>query len=335
MANIKPLGSEKILKYSLHLAIVGGVIYAALKYLNGAELFNALQTINYGYIPLILLLSTSSLLLKAWRFVVLMKPFADGVPGLVTLKAYVAGQAMTLLPGGIVARAGLMKQVNIPVSKSGVPIAFSSILDQSVFILGSLGAALWFKAARLPALILLGMMTAVTLIALIPTTRQALARAADWLATRLRVADKWHTFLESVPRVMTWRLMGTSFLLTLLAFVGKILALDLSLRGLELNLGLPTVILGFILPTMLGRLLPVPGGVGVTEASMVGFLASTAQANVNQLAAAVAIFRLTTIFYQAMLGAAVYFIFWGGAKESINQTVAQEISQTWPAHRHK
>ena len=328
MAKIKSLGSDKILKYGLHLAILAGVAYAAVKYLNGEELLHALQSFHYGYAPFILLFSTSSLLLKAWRFVVLMKPFATGVPGQVTLKAYIAGQAVTLLPGGIVARAGLMKQVNIPVAKSGVPIAFSSIFDQSLFILGSLGAALWFEAAQLPALILLGVITAVTLIALIPTTRQALARAADWLATRLRVADKWHTFLESVPRVLTWRLMGTSFLLTLLAFVGKILALDLSLRGLELNLGLPTVILGFILPTMLGRLLPIPGGVGVTEASMVGFLASTTQANVNQLAAAVAIFRLATVFFQAMLGAAVYFILWDGPKElnreSPSQTVAQE-----------
>jgi hypothetical protein len=138
--------------------------------------------------------------------------------------------------------------------------------------------------------------------------------------------------LQSVPKVLTWRLMGIG----VPAHRPPVCRQESSrwswrCEGLDLQPGLPTVILGFILPTMLGRLLPVPGGVGVTEASMVGFLASTAQANLNQLAAAVAIFRLTTIFYQAMLGAAVYFIFWGGAKESINQTVAQEMSQTWPA----
>lgn len=328
MEKIKSLGSEKILKYGLHVAILAGVIYAAVKYLNGEELLSALKSFNYGYAPLILLISTGYLLLKAWRFALLMDPFADGVPRPVTFKAYVAGQAVTLLPGGIVARAGLMKQVNVPVAKSSVPIVFSSAIDQVIFILCSLGAALWFEAARLPALILLGVITAVTIIYLIPTTRHWLARAADWIATKLHAEDKWHTFLESVPKVLTWRILGPAFLLTVLAFVGKIVALDLSLRGLDLNLGLPTVILGFILPTMLGRLVPIPGGVGVTEASMVGFLASTAQANVNQLAAAVAIFRLSTVFFQALLGAVVYFLLWDGAEElsgeSTNQTVAQE-----------
>ena len=320
MEKIKSLGSEKILKYGLHLAILAGVVYAAVKYLNGEELLNALQSFNYGYAPLILLISTSYLLLKAWRFVLLMAPFADGLPRLVTFKAYVAGQAMTLLPGGIVARAGLMKQVNIPVAESSVPIAFSSAIDQVIFIVCSLGAALWFEKARLPALILLGVITAVTILYLIPTTRQWLARTADWIATKLHAEDKWHTFLESVPKVLTWRILGPAFLLTILAFVAKIVALDLSLRGLDLNLGLPTVILGFILPTMLGRLVPVPGGVGVTEASMVGFLASTAQANVNHLAAAVAIFRVATVFFQAILGAAVYFIIWGGSEELVTES---------------
>jgi uncharacterized protein (TIRG00374 family) len=328
MEKIKSIESEKILKYGLHLAVLAGVSYAAIKYLNGEELLHALRSFNYGYAPLILLISTCYLLLKGWRFVVLMQPFAAGVPRLVTLKAYIAGQAVTLLPGGIVARAGLMKQLNIPVSKSGVPIAFSSILDQSVLMVGLLGAALWFAAARLPALILLGVITAVSFIALIPTTRRALTHATDWIAAKLHATDKWHTFLQSVPKVLTWRLMGSAFLLTFIPFVGKVIALDLSLRGLDLQPGLPTVILGFILPTMLGRLLPVPGGVGVTEASMVGFLASTAQANLNQLAAAVAIFRLATVFFQAMLGAIVYFIFWDGleelSSESTSQTVAQE-----------
>lgn len=316
MDKLKQLNKEQYLKYGLHVAILVGVVVAAARYLNGQEVLNALRDFNYDLAPFILVLATAYLLIKAWRFVLLMKPFDDGVPWLVTFKAYVAGQAATLLPGGIAARAGLMKQVDVPMAKSSVPVVLSSGIDQVIFIVGSLVAALWFEAARTPAFILLGVLTVAALIFLIPVTRRQVANAADWAAGKLDAKDKWHDFLEAMPRVFTWDIMLPALALTLLAFAAKVLALDMAMRGVGLNLAYPTLLLGFILPTMLGRLAPVPGGVGVTEASMVGFLASTTQAGPNQLTAAVAIFRIGTIFFQALLGAVVYFAWWDGSEEA-------------------
>jgi uncharacterized protein (TIRG00374 family) len=317
MEQSKSLTSKDYLKYGLHFAILIGVIFAAVKYLNGEEIWSALKSFNYNFAPPILLLSTVYLLLKAWRFVLLMEPFDGDLPWLVAFKAYVAGQAATLLPGGIVARAGLMKQVDVPVAKSSVPVIFSSAIDQAIFIVGSLGAALWFEAARTPAFILLGVITAVVLLYLIPASRHWLASAADWVAKKLNGEEKWRTFLEAIPQVLTWRIMLSSFALTLLAFTAGIIALDLALRGIGLDLGYPTLFLGYILPTMMGRLVPVPGGVGVTEAGMVGFLATTSPANANELTAAVAIFRIGTVFFNALLGAIVYYAFWRGEKEKM------------------
>lgn len=299
----------------LHAVVLLGIGVAAVKYLNGEEVIRAFETFNYWVAPFILLLSTSFLLLKGVRFALLMEPFRENLPWIVSFKAYVAGQAATLLPGGIAARAGLMKQVNVPVAKSSVAIAFSSIIDQFYFVLGSLLAALWFPVARIPALITLGGITAVLLILLIPVARRWLARAADWLAAKLHIQEKWHTFLQAVPQVFTWRIMGLSLGLTLVAFAAEATALDLATRGVGLELSYPTVLLGFFLPTMLGRILPLPGGVGITEASMVGILAAVSDADPNQLAAAVAVFRVGAIFFQAFLGAIVYFTLWKGAEE--------------------
>ncbi len=320
MEKLKSITSKDYLKYGLHLAILGGVIYAGFKYLNGEEIWSALKSFDYNFAPFILLLAAAYLFLKGWRFVVLMEPFDGDLPWFITFKAYVAGQAATLLPGGIAARAGLMKQVGVPVAKSSVPVVFSSAIDQTIFIVGSLIAALWFEAARTPAFILLGVITTVTLISIIPATRQWLSKGADWVARKLKIEEKWHTFLEAIPKVLTWRIMGYSFLLTLLAFAAGIVALDLSLRGIGLDLGYPTLFLGFILPSMLGRLVPVPGGVGVTEASMVGFLTATSPANANEVAAAVAVFRIGTIFFQALLGAVVYYALWNGEEEVVAQS---------------
>lgn len=135
MEKLKSFDQKDYLKYGLHLAILLGVIYAAVKYLNGEEIWNALKSFNYIFAPFILLLSTGYLLLKAWRFVLLMEPFDGDLFWIVTFKAYVAGQAATLLPGGIAARAGLMKQVDVPVAQSSVPVVFSSAIDQVIFII--------------------------------------------------------------------------------------------------------------------------------------------------------------------------------------------------------
>jgi uncharacterized protein (TIRG00374 family) len=315
MEKLKSLGEEEYLRYGLHLAILIGVAVAAVRYLNGEEVFNALRNFNYQLAPFILLISTAYLLIKAARFALLMEPFEEDLSWFVTFKAYVAGQAATLLPGGVAARAGLMKQVGVPVAESSVPVAFSSGIDQAVFIVSSLIAALWFEAARTPALIILGVLTVFAAIALVPTTRGWITRAADWIAEKAKVQEQWHHFLEAVPQVFTWRIMLPSLLLTLLAFAGKIVALDLAMRGTEIDLAYPTLFLGFILPTMMGRWVPIPGGVGVTEATMVGFLASASQAGPNRLAAAVAIFRIGTVFFPALLGAIVYFTIWKGSEE--------------------
>ena len=310
------------LKYALHAAILVGVVVAAVKYLNGAEVMAALQSFKYVFAPFMLALSAGYLLLKAWRFVVLMRPFSD-VDWKVVSKAFVAGQAATLLPGGIAARAGLMKQVDVPVAKSSVPVVFSSAMDQVVFIVGSLIAALWFEAARTPVLIVLGVLALLTAVALIPTTRHWLAHIADRIAKRFKVQEQWETFLDAVPHIFTRRIMLTSLAITLVAFMLKIVTLDLALRGVGLELPYPSLFLAFILPTMLGRIFPVPGGVGVTEAGMVGFLATTTQIDPDTATAAVAIFRIATILFQALLGALVYFFSWDG-EEEVEPRVAKQ-----------
>jgi hypothetical protein len=115
----------KFLQYGLHVAVLVGVAMAGLKYINGDAFLKALQRFSWEYAPLILALSVGYVLVKGWRFVFLMRQFTDASRWMI-LRAYVAGQACTLLPGGMAARAALLDQVKIPVSDSAASIALSS-----------------------------------------------------------------------------------------------------------------------------------------------------------------------------------------------------------------
>lgn len=316
MEKLKSLGKGKLLRIGLQVVILLGLVIATAKYVNGQELLSAVTSARFRWIPFILLIVTAHLALKAWRFVLLMEPFSADVPRLVTFKAYVAGQAATLVPGGVAARAGLMKQVNVSVAQSSAPVAFSNGLDQVVFIVGSLVASFWFRPLRTPILILIGILTVVILLFLLPGMRKWLAGAADWAAKKLDKRDEWHTFLDAVPKVLAPPIVLLSAGLTLLAFIGKVVALDLSMHSMGLDLGYPALFLGYVIPTLLGRLVPIPGGLGVTEASMISFLSAITPAGTYPLTIGVVIFRISSIFFLALVGAVVYYGMWDGAEES-------------------
>jgi uncharacterized protein (TIRG00374 family) len=304
----------KYLKYVLHVVVLIGLIIAAVKYINGEEVLQAIKSYNYAFAPALLTLPALYLSMKAWRFVQLMRPVSD-LPGSVLFRGYMAGTAATLVPGGVAARAGLMQQAGVSLAKSGVPVALSSILDQVVFIGTALLAAFWFESVRIPALILLGILIVFGLLFFFPASRRWLDRMAASIAKRFNFAEQWKNLLRSGREVINARTILIALAITVAAFLVEVVVLDLSLRGFGFHVPYATLFFAYILPQMLGRLSALPAGIGVTEASMVGFLSSSAGVDPNTALAAAAIFRIATVFFQALLGALVYFFAWRGEKE--------------------
>jgi uncharacterized protein (TIRG00374 family) len=304
----------KYLKYILHVVVLVGLIIAAVKYINGEEVLQALRSYNYAFAPALLALSALYLAMKAWRFIQLMRPVSD-VPGNVMFRGYVAGTAATLVPGGVAARAGLMNQAGISVAKSGMPVALSSILDQVAFLGSALVAAFWFENIRGAMLIVLGILVFLGLIFLFPTPRRWLDNIAAAIARRFHFAEQWENFLQHGREVINTRTILVALAITVAGLLVQVIILDFSLKGFGFNVSYATLFFAYIVPTMLGRLSALPAGVGVTEASMVGFLASSAGVDPDTGLAATAIFRIATVFFQALLGALVYFFAWRGEGE--------------------
>jgi uncharacterized protein (TIRG00374 family) len=303
------------LKYIFHTIIIIGVIVAGIKYLNGDEVSHAFRTFNYWYAPLILALSLGYFLLKSWRFVVLMRPVSD-LPWLTIMKGYLAGQAVALLPGGVAARAGLMEQAGEDVGKSSVPVAFNSLLDQFFLIMGALVAALWFEEVRFTVFALLGVILALGVALAIPALRERVIDLCAWTANKCNIRAEWRQFLRAVPEVASFRTLSIAMALTIVAFTFQIVALELALRGMDSPLPVYKVFMAFVIPTILGRIIPTPGGFGVTEAGMVGFLISISEISSATAAAAVAVFRVGTIVFEVLVGAVIYFFVWRGEKEA-------------------
>jgi uncharacterized protein (TIRG00374 family) len=305
----------KYLQYALHAAVLIGLVVAGLKYVNGEAFTRALRQFNWSYAPIICLLSLFYVLVKGWRFTRMMRHLEESVPRRMLMRAYVAGQACTLLPGGGAARAALLKQVGIPPAATAAPLAITAFTDQITYFLCTLLAALWFEAARKPVLIFLGVLTVISILLGVEASRTWLLSLMEKLMGRFKLENHWQEFLASLKSVATPGVLLAGLGETAVAFAGLIFALHLTMLGVGAQVPPMTLLLAFALPTMLGRISAMPGGIGVTEAGMVSILDHSAGVSLNQAAAAVAVYRLGTVFFAALVGGAVYLLAWRGNKE--------------------
>jgi uncharacterized protein (TIRG00374 family) len=112
---------------------------------------------------------------------------------------------------------------------------------------------------------------------------------------KVRLLDHWRRFLDSIQQVSTLTILLGSLGNSVLAFAFMVEALELCVRGVGAEIPFATLLLAFTLPTMLGRISAMPGGLGVTEAGMVGILDAASGVTIDQAAAAAVIFRCASI----------------------------------------
>jgi uncharacterized protein (TIRG00374 family) len=301
--------AKTLLKYALHLAVLIGLGVAGAKYINGPEFWKAVNAFDWRYAPLICLLGIGSVVIKAWRFATLLRRVKD-VKRTTTMVAYTAGQSATLLPGGIAARAAMLEQIGIEAAESSPAVALSSISDQLGFIVVSLFCAAWFESARKPVLILIGVLAIISILLGIEAVRTWLLGVIEKILGKFKLLEAWREFKESMAQTLSWEVVATGVMNTLMSFSLLIAALWFAMKGVGGSVPVLTVMLAFALPTMLGRISALPGGVGVTEFGMTGILNAAPGITLNQAAAAVLIFRLGTVVFTALVGGALYWFAW-------------------------
>ncbi|HSI72378.1 MAG TPA: lysylphosphatidylglycerol synthase transmembrane domain-containing protein [Fimbriimonas sp.] len=299
----------KLLKYGLHAAVLLGVIWAGVKTLNGDEVQKALDNFNWWIAPLVCLLGLGSVLIKAWRFATLLKETKE-IERSVAMKAYVAGQSMTLLPGGIAARSGLLEQVGVKVEESSPAVALSSITDQLAFILCGSIAAMWFEAARKPVLIFLGFLALIGLLLGIEATRSWLIKMVDVIMGKFNWHEKWRGFVNGMSKTIDAKVIAVGVGNALMSFALLVGALYLCMRGVGESLPFMILLLAYTVPTMVGRISAMPGGFGLTEVGMVGVLDRMPGVRLDQAAAAVLVFRVGTVLFTALVGGILYYTGW-------------------------
>lgn len=296
----------------LHAAVLIGVGWAALTFVRGGDVTAALERLRLGVVLLVLGLGVLYTVFRSFIFAVVTRGVSDLRAALV-MRAYLSAEATALLPGGVAARMALLHQLGVPLSRGLVPVLAVSVLDQvffglvlvvAVIALPDARSAAWLLPILLGLLVLLGA----------PSVRAFVGRLVQPLLARFGAAHGWAHFEEALRGTLRPARLGIAFVLTVLAFTLKVFVLSLCLREVGVTLSPSLLLFAFVLPTLVGRLTPTPGGAGVTEAGMVAFLATFGGVRVEDGLVATLLFRAATTFVPALLGGVLYGAAWRGPK---------------------
>jgi uncharacterized protein (TIRG00374 family) len=292
-------------------AILWSIAFAALAYL-GLSLWAGWREVLAAVIQLgpavllgLLMLSLSNYLLRFVRWARYLTLLDASVAWRINLNAYFAGFALTTSPGklGETLRSVLLKPHGVPPAASLAAFFAERASDMlSILLLTAIG--LWSYA---PARLLVGVALAALCLALLLVQWTTLIAAVDrWAAARSSAVAKLLVKLCEI--ILHFRrcfslsalLMGLAF--GLAAWFAEAIGFYWLLDALGHPLAITTAIFIYAFAMLVGGLSFLPGGLGSSEAVMIGLL------TLNGLPAAAAvtatlICRLATLWFAVGLGA--------------------------------
>lgn len=287
-------------------ALLSALVYAVLAALSDARsVGDALRGFPGTTLLAMVALTLSCYLVRSvrWRYLVGVAGHEIGAVDAVYVQF--AGMTMTVTPGkvGEVLKAFLARDIaGLPMGR-GVALVFGERLADVVAVTALSTGAVGVFANSGPAL-LVAVASLVAGIAILSSRR--FHRLALDVALRQGWMKRHHesaaAVSDTVRRSMALRPLVTSVLLSAIAWSCEGIAFALCIRALGFDgLGLPASVAVYAISTLVGAFTFLPGGIGLTEASLAGLLVATGMA-AGPASAATLLIRLVTLWMGVALG---------------------------------
>ena len=256
-----------------------------------------------------LLLSLVNYGLRFIRWQMYLRTMGHPVPWRESLKIYVAGFALTTTPGkaGEAMRGVLLKARGVP-----YPTSFAAFLSErlsdllAVVVLTLLGLTTHHSSRPL---ILAGLL-ALAAVFVILSSERLLKNLHDAIRGTSRLPTMARHLFEvllEARRCQSPMLLSAATGLSLVAWAAEAWAFHLLLQWMGLRTSLSFAAFTYAISMLAGALSFMPGGLGGTEAVMMGLLLANGASTVERVAATVLI-RVTTLWFAVTLGAAALLL---------------------------
>lgn len=303
---VRGLSGGRIIRGLILAALASAVVSAVLVVVgDGPAVVAALR----GFDPLVLvwmlLLGAAGFLVRSVRWGMLMRVAGHPVSLRDALYLQVSGQAMTVTPGrvGEVVKPWLAREVSGMRLTRGVSLVFAERVADLIAVcvlalggLSALGGATWVLVL---GIVIVAAGTALAgsswfhgLALSVVRRRERAARheaSAEAIEDTLQRALHWRVLAWSVPAsIVAWGLEGVGFVLCLDAF---------GFGALDAFAGVSV----YAVATIAGAFSFLPGGIGLTEASMAGVLIAAGMP-AAAASGATLVTRVATLWWGVLLG---------------------------------
>jgi uncharacterized protein (TIRG00374 family) len=229
-----------------------------------------------------------------------------GVGRLDSLLTFLSGFVLTVTPGkvGEVFKSLVLFETHgVPVARTAPIVVAERVTDVIgvvvLIVIGSLG----FSGGLLWA----GLGMAAVLVLLVVVSSRGLSTAIIGIVERgpgplKRIGPKLHEAYDSLATLVRPANLVVPTLLSIAAWSLECTALWVILQGFEQQTGLGLATFFYATSTLAGALVPVPGGLGVTETSLQGQLQELGHVGATTATAAMILVRFATLWFAVLVG---------------------------------
>jgi uncharacterized protein (TIRG00374 family) len=271
----------------------------------GRQAWTALLHVPPQIIPIMLAMSLLNYAMRCWRWLLFSRALALQVAPAQNALYYVAGFALTTTPGkmGEAMRLWLLHRHHAIRYDSSAALLVADRLSDAVAITAVVGATVfWFAHYLAVALIAVLAVAAITTICMRPAL---LLWALDAAFARVRRAPRLFVRARRVIRGLATlappRILGPALLMSIVGWSAEGLSFYVLLHALGSALNPLACVFIFAFSMLVGAISVLPGGLGSTEATMVGLLASQG-VPVPTAIVATGLVRVTTLWFAVGLG---------------------------------
>lgn len=275
------------------------------------------ETFQWGLLPAILGFTILNYVLRwlKWDYYLRRMDMGRGVSYTDSALMFTSGMVMAVTPGkiGEVFKSYLLKRINNTPITASAPIVLAERLTDGLAMLLLMGLGLTLYPPARPAFAAMVVLSVIGIVILQfrPLCERILAFIAR-LPIGNKLAPKLSTVYDSTRRLLSWRLLLVSTVISILSWFGECVAFYYVLRALDIppsSLLLLQATFIFAASTLFGLVSFLPGGLGVSEASSAGLLVLLIPMAIGPATTATIIIRFCTLWFGVSLGAIALAIF--------------------------
>lgn len=273
-------------------------------YADFGELVAAFKDFKWYFLLMAMALVLVNYLVRFLKWQYLLWAIGIRIPTGPSLVIFFSGLTMTISPAklGEVLKSFMLKDYkSVPVSRSSPIIVAERITDViGLVVLGSAGALAYGSGRRILVITIILLALFIGLVQ-VRSLCLRLLHFSEHIPFIRRFAAHLEEFYEKSYMLLKARHLLPTTILSVIGWSFECAAAWLCLHGLGVGISILMVTFIFVIASLAGAVAMIPGGLGVTEASMTGLLVADGASRGDAVAATLLI-RLATFWFAIGLG---------------------------------